>query len=343
MKKVVIEVPKKSAGRIREMFGDSIYAEEERDRSVRFILYIPDAMLDALIYQTDRSLPKLARPLWTGLIPGYDALDSEEERITLIEVSTPDFVISPFVEKVRQQFSATRTRSDTPIEKILSATETYTEFDRTRFILAAIAGIVALIGLFLNNIGIIIGAMLLSPLLGPIYALAVHVAVGDFKTSFRCIEMVVLMVLMLAGIAALATFLLSFLIPLSVTPEILARQDPNAVYILMALLLGFATLTALSKGIPEGIAGVAIAAALLPPAVVTGISLVIAPAGAAKAAVLTLQNVVGLAAGSILGAVFLHIGPRDLFSQGLSRRFIRQVLWFLLVLIAFLVIVSFLV
>jgi len=343
MKKVVIEVTKTRAGGIRETFGATIYAEEEKERSVRFTLYIPDDMLDALIYQTDRSLPKPARPLWTGLIPGYDTQDSDDDRITLIEVSTPDFVISPFVEKVRQRFRETRTRSDTPIEKILAETENYTEFDRNRFILAAIAGVVALIGLFLNNIGIIIGAMLLSPLLGPIYALAVHVAVGDVKTSLRCIEMAGLMVLMLAGIAALATFLLSCVIPLSITPEILARQDPNAVYILMALLLGFATMTALSRGIPEGIAGVAIAAALLPPAVVTGISLVIAPAGAAKAAVLTLQNVVGLAAGSILGAVFLHIGPRDLFSQGLSRRFIRQTFWFLMVLIAFLVIVSFLV
>ncbi|HPM61326.1 MAG TPA: DUF389 domain-containing protein, partial [Methanoregulaceae archaeon] len=69
-----------------------------------------------------------------------------------------------------------------------------------------------MIGLFLNNIGIIIGAMLLSPLLGPIYALAVYVAIGDMKTTLRCVEIIGLMVIMLVVIAAAASFVLSFVI-----------------------------------------------------------------------------------------------------------------------------------
>ena len=342
MKKVIIEVPKERSEKTREKVKDVLYSISERGEAVRFILYIPDDMLDELIHQTNGSLKKQSRPLWTGLIPDYDAAEPDD-RITLIEVSSPDFVISPFVDRIREQFSARKTESRTPIEKILASTESRTEFDRTTFILAAIAGLVALIGLFLNNVGIIIGAMLLSPLLGPIYALAVYTAIGDVRTTVRCVELLGLMVFMLVGIAALATFALSLVTPLPITPEILARQDPNAVFILMALLLGFATMTALSEGIPEGIAGVAIAAALLPPAIVTGISLVLSPAGAAKAAVLTLQNIVGLIAGSIAGAVFLHIGPRDILAQGFSQQLIYQILWFLTILIAFLVIVSFLI
>jgi uncharacterized hydrophobic protein (TIGR00341 family) len=343
MKKVIIEVPKDKSEKIQEKFRDVLHSVTEGEKSTRFILYIPDDMLDELIHQTNGSVSKQSRPLWTGIIPHYDTIPPEEDRMTLIEVSTPDFVISPFVEKLKEQYGGTKKRSKAPIEQIIAETESLTEFDQTKFILAAIAGVVALIGLFLNNVGIIIGAMLLSPLLGPIYALAVYVAIGDMKTTLRCIGLLGLMVFMLVGIAALATFTLSFIIPLTLTPEILARQDPNAIYVLMALLLGFATMTALSKGIPEGIAGVAIAAALLPPAVVTGLSLVLFPAGAVKAAVLTLQNIVGLIAGSIIGALFLNIGPRDLFAQGMSRQFITRILWFLVVLIVFLVIVSFLV
>jgi uncharacterized hydrophobic protein (TIGR00341 family) len=343
MKKVIIEVPEERSAKIREKFGDVLYSETVHEQAVRFTLYIPDDMLDNLILHTNRSFKKPARPLWTGLIPDYDSLATEDDRITLIEVTTPDFVISPFVDRIKEQYSLTGRSSRTPIEKIIAETESRTTFDRTTFILAAIAGLVALIGLFLNNVGIIIGAMLLSPLLGPIYALAVYVAIGDIRTTVRCVEVLGLMVLMLAGIAALAAFALSFVIPLTLTPEIAARQDPNDIYILMALLLGFATMTALSKGIPEGIAGVAIAAALLPPAVVTGLSVVLFPAGAAKAAVLTLQNIVGLIAGSILGAVILQIGPRDLLSLGFSRQLIKRILWFLGILIAFLIIVSFLV
>ena len=111
-----------------------------------------------------------------------------------------------------------------------------------------------MVGLFVNNIGIIIGAMLISPLLGPIYALAVYVAIGDVKTTLRCIQILGLMVFMLVAIAALSSFALSFIIALPLTPEILSRTDPNAVFILMAVLLGLATMIALEKGIPEGIA-----------------------------------------------------------------------------------------
>jgi len=217
------------------------------------------------------------------------------------------------------------------------------EFNNEKFFLAVIAGLVALIGLFLNNIGIIIGAMLISPRLGPIYALAVYVAIGDIKTTLRCIEIVGLMVFMLVIIAAIATYALSFITDLTLTPEILSRTAPNAIFILMAVLLGLATMIALSKGIPEGIAGVGIAAALLPPAVVTGISVVLFPEGALKAVVLTLQNVVGLIAGSIIGVMFLHIGPRSLFAQVQSRQVITRVAWFLAILIGFLVVISFLV
>lgn len=341
MKKVVIEVPKDKSEKIHAKFRDVLYSVSEGEQSARFTLYVPDDMLDELIHQTNGSVQKPSRPVWTGLIPDYET--KEDDRITLIEVSTPDFVISPFVEKIKQQFNSTRKEAIAPIEKIIAATESSAEFDKNKIILAALAGLVALIGLFMNNVGVIIGAMLISPLLGPIYALAVYIAIGDIRTTARCIEILGLMVFMLIGIAALATLALSLVIPLSLTPEIVARQDPNAVYILMALLLGFATMTALSEGIPEGIAGVAIAAALLPPAVVTGLSLVLFPEGALRAAILTLQNIVGLIASSIIGTMFFHIGPRDIFAQGQSRQFITRILWFLAVLIVFLVIVSFLV
>jgi uncharacterized hydrophobic protein (TIGR00341 family) len=345
MKKVVIELPKDKSGKIHDKFKDTLYSVEEGEKSTRLTFYIPDEMLEELIQHTDGSIRQQSnsRPVWTGLIPDYEDITKEDDRITLIEVSTPDFVISPFVEKLKKQLGPSKKQSKTPIEKIIASTESYTKFDQNKIILVTIAGLVALIGLFLNNVGIIIGAMLISPLLGPIYALAVYIAIGDVKTTLRCIQILGVMVFMLVGIAAVASFALSFVIDLPLTAEILSRQNSNAVFILMALLLGFATIIALEKGISEGIAGVAIAAALLPPAVVTGISLVLFPEGAIKAAVLTLQNIVGLISDSIIGVLFLHIGPRDLLSQGLSRHIITRLVWFLGILIVILVLISFLV
>lgn len=345
MKKVVIEVPKDKSGDIRAKFKDTIFSVHEGERSTRFILYIPDGMLDELIHEANGSVKgsQPSRPVWTGFIPGYETVAEGDERSILVEVSTPDFIISPFVERLKNTLAYAKKKEKTPIEKIIASTESNIRFDREKFILAAIAGIVAMIGLFLNNIGIIIGAMLLSPLLGPIYALAVYVAIGDVKTTLRCIEIIGLMVIMLAGISAIASFALSSVIELPITTEILSRTAPNAVFILMGVLLGLATMIALSEGIPEGIAGVAIAAALLPPAVVAGISVALFPEGTVKAVILTLQNVVGLVAGSIIGVIFLHIGPRDLFAQFQSRQVIVRVAWFLAVIIVLLLVISFLV
>jgi uncharacterized hydrophobic protein (TIGR00341 family) len=346
MKKVVIEVPKNKSGTIESKFKDTLFSVDEREKSTRFTLYVPDEMLDELITKTNGSIkgPSGSRPIWTSFIPDYDSLAEADDRITLVEVSTPDFVISPFVDKIKvQSENSGKKEEKTPIEKIIATTESHTEFDKEKFILAAIAGLVALIGLFLNNIGIIIGAMLISPLLGPIYALAVYIAIGDVKTTLRCIQILGLMVVMLVIISAISSFALSFIIDLPLTPEILSRTDPNAIFILMAVLLGFATMIALSEGIPEGIAGVAIAAALLPPAVVTGITVALFPEGAVKAVILTLQNVIGLIAGSIIGVGFLHIGPRSLFAQVQSRQVIIRVAWFLGIAIGFLVIISFIV
>ncbi len=346
MKKVVIEVPKERAETVQSKFPDAIYSVTEAERSTRFVLYVPDEMLDDLIHQTNGSIREhtASRPFWTGIIPGYDELVKEDDRITLIEVSTPDFVISPFIDRLLERFEQKEKKLEkAPIEKIVAATKAYTQVDSEKFILAAIAGIVALTGLFLNNVGIIIGAMLLSPLLGPIYALAVYIAIGDVKTTLRCVGIIGLIIALLVILAATLSFILSLVTSLPLTTEILARMDANAVYLLMAVLLGFATMIALSEGIPEGIAGVAIAAALLPPAVVTGIAIALYPAGVLKAAVLTLQNIVGLVAGSIAGVMFLHIGPRDLFAQVQSRQVIIRVAWFLTVVIVLLVIVSFLI
>jgi hypothetical protein len=182
MKKVVIEVPKDKSEKVHARFRDVLFSVTEGEKSTRFTLYIPDDMLDELIHQTNGSVSAQTRPLWTGLIPDYGTAD-DDDRGALIEVSTPDFVISPFVEKIKEQYSLTKKKSKTPIEEIIAATESYTEFDQNKIILAAIAGLVALIGLFLNNVGVIIGAMLISPLLGPIYALAVYIAIGDVKNN----------------------------------------------------------------------------------------------------------------------------------------------------------------
>lgn len=349
MKKVIITVPRRKGELLEQSLKDLAYTSVEANEWIRFTLYVQDGMLEEMIKKTqdmlDEAPPRgTGAPLWTGIIPEIQKSAGEEDRYTLIDVSTPDFVISPFLDRMKAESNARALKKErTPIEKILASIEGYSQFDTDKVILAAIAGLVALIGLFLNNIGIIIGAMLLSPLLGPIYALAISVAVGDRKTTMDCIRILGIYILMLIGIAAIVTLPLSYVIDLPLTTEIATRMYSSSVYIVMAILLGLATIIALAKGIPEGIAGVAIAAALLPPAVVTGIALVWHPAGFIGALALTLQNVVGLVTGSLIGVIFLRIGPRDLFAHYRAKQTIARIAWVLAGLIVLLVVISFLI
>ncbi len=349
MKKVIITVPRAKADKLVKNLAGIAYTIVESEEWIRYTLYVQDGMVDEMIKKTHTSLNRkpptgTGAPIWAGIIPGIEGAASEEDRYTLIEVSTPDFVISPYLDKLKEEWKAHAPKEErTPVERLLATVEDYSTFDRNKVILAAIAGIVALIGLFLNNIGIIIGAMLLSPLLGPIYALAISIAIGNQKATFDCVKILVIYILMLIGIAAVVTLPLTYLVELELTPEIASRMDANSVYIVMAILLGLATIIALAKGIPEGIAGVAIAAALLPPAVVTGIALVWFPAGFLDALTLTLQNVVGLVAGSLIGVVILKIGPRDLLAHYHAKKTLARVAWLLAAMILLLIGISFLI
>ncbi|MEN6609454.1 MAG: TIGR00341 family protein [Methanoregulaceae archaeon] len=349
MKKVIITVPSEKAGTVESLFRNVIFSVDHQETLVRYTLYIPDEMLDDMIERTyatlDREKPgSHGRPVWTDFLTMIQANKPDDDHISFIEVSTPDFVISPFIDELKERFRAEKPSIEkTPIEKILASIEGYTHLDMNKVSLAAIAGIVALIGLFLNNVGIIIGAMLISPLLGPIYAFAITTAVGDLKSMLRCTQILTVLIVLLIGIAAGITFILSLFMVLPVTAEIIARMDANSIYIVMAILLGLATIIALSKGIPEGVAGVAIAAALLPPAVVTGISAVLLPSGFIKALILTLQNVVGLITGSLIGVIVLKIGPRDLYARWQATNMIERIALVLGVIIALLVAISFLI
>jgi uncharacterized membrane protein len=141
-------------------------------------------------------------------------------------------------------------------------------------------------------------------------------------------------------IAFVASYLLSFAMDLPITAEILSRTVASPVYVIMAILLGFAVMIALSTGISEGVAGVAVAAALLPPAVVTGIALAVYPQGAFGAAILTLENVAGLMAGCMIGGIALQVGPRSYREKVTAKTLAVRIGWVLVILIIMLLFLS---
>lgn len=132
---------------------------------------------------------------------------------------------------------------------------------------------IATLGLVMNSPAVIIGAMLISPLMGPILALGLALASGDMILGLRSLAKLTLSVILAIFFAVSLVTLLPFR---EMTDEIAARTQPNTLDLFIALLSGAVGSIATCrdvKGVVTSIPGVAIAVALMPPLCVTGYGL----------------------------------------------------------------------
>jgi len=138
--------------------------------------------------------------------------------------------------------------------------------ERYLFMIAMSAGI-AVVGLLQSSTAVVIGAMLLSPLMGPIMGLGFALAIGDYhwlKQSARSLAYG-------SGIAILLCALIVYVSPIkTITPEIAARTEPTLFDLMVALFSGMAGAYAMIRGRAGTIVGVAIATALMPPLATIG-------------------------------------------------------------------------
>ena len=155
----------------------------------------------------------------------------------------------------------------------------------------------ASLGLLQGSTAVVIGAMLVAPLMGPLIGAGMGITQGNivlFRVSLKGV---------LVGIAV--GFMVSLLIGL-VNPgfepsmEIEARGEPDLLDLAIAFFSGFVAAYAMANTkLASSIAGVAIAAALVPPLAVVGVALMIGqPNISLNAALLLATNIVAI----ILGA-----------------------------------------
>ena len=174
---------------------------------------------------------------------------------------------------------------------------------------------IATLGLVLNSPAVIIGAMLISPLMGPILAAGLSLAAGDIILGLRAIVKLAVSCLVALIFALLLVGLLPFK---EMTGEIAARTQPNTLDLFVALFSGAIGSVAICrevKGVVTSIPGVAIAVALMPPLCVVGYGLGIAfsvsMAEGMRAArgggLLFLTNLVAITFTSMVVFLALHI------------------------------------
>lgn len=131
------------------------------------------------------------------------------------------------------------------------------------YILVAVSTMIASFGLVTNSTSVVIGAMLVAPLMTPIFGIALALVRGDTILLGKAIRAEV------AGVVAavMMGFILGHLYPaLEPTPEMLSRTQPQLFDLLVAVLSGFAGAYALvDEHISPALPGVAIATAIVPP------------------------------------------------------------------------------
>lgn len=126
---------------------------------------------------------------------------------------------------------------------------------------------IAILGLLLSSPAVIIGAMLISPLMGPIMSLGFSLCVLDYKQMKKALEAIVIGFFLSITISLLIVTVSPLSDP---TPEIMARTHPNLFDLLVAIFSGLAGGYATIKQKGATIVGVAIATALMPPLAVVG-------------------------------------------------------------------------
>jgi uncharacterized hydrophobic protein (TIGR00271 family) len=158
---------------------------------------------------------------------------------------------------------------DIRYQDVIGDLEQRTELSGSYISSIIFANLIALFGLLTNSVAVVIGAMLISPLMGPIFSLGLAFTMGDLVLSRRALRNIAFSILLTVSVAALFTLLS----PLKgATHEILSRTRPNVYDLLIAVFAGTAGALALCtrKNYLFTTTGVAVATAVIPPLSVVG-------------------------------------------------------------------------
>jgi len=165
-------------------------------------------------------------------------------------------------------------RHDTDRAATLDAIKADIPFKGATAWILIFAVFVASIGLNADSTAVVIGAMLISPLMGPILGLGMSFALNDIETLKKSVINLLTMIVL----SLFSSFLFFYLFPLSEdNSELLGRVKPDIRDVLIAFFGGLALMVARTKKgtIASVIFGVAIATALMPPLCTAGYGLAI--------------------------------------------------------------------
>lgn len=197
--------------------------------------------------------------------------------------------------------------------------------------LLVLSTIIAAAGLLADSAAVVIGAMLVAPLMGPVLAAAGAVVMGwpkRFYTSLWLVGAMGLGAMVLSSLVTVASPELVFL-----PEQVLARTRPTYFDLLIALAAGAAGAYTITRKESGAIPGVAVAVALLPPLASAGILFTTGEGELGlRAVVLFLTNLVAMVLSGAL--TFLAVGVSPTRARRESARFLKNKIWLFVLLTA---------
>ncbi|MBN2737466.1 MAG: DUF389 domain-containing protein [Spirochaetales bacterium] len=208
----------------------------------------------------------------------------KEDREKCIKKTFFQFLTDPALKETRQksafglgglidQYRLYKTQKGKLIEKY-SAYETVVAgaTDRVEYyVLLILSCLIATLGLYQNSPATIIGAMIVAPLMGPIFGFSAGMLWGSGRTIREALSTLLKGIILVLAV----TSLLSAITPgIVVTDEMLGRTHPTLFDIFVAIFCGFiGAYSYVNNKVSSAIPGVAISVALMPPLCTVGIGI----------------------------------------------------------------------
>lgn len=203
-------------------------------------------------------------------------------------------------------------------EEIYQDVASGAKIDLSFLVLTGLSAIVAALGMNANNVAVVIGAMVIAPLLGPLICFSFASAIGNAGLMVKSTRTA----LAGLGLGFATAFLIGLIIPVNLTsPGLLERTVVGLDSVVLALASGGAAALSITRGQSTTLVGVMVAVALLPPSVAVAVYL---GAGefdlSMRASVLLATNVISVNIASLLVFALRGVRPRTWLEKRSAKR-----------------------
>lgn len=287
-----------------------------------------------------------AEPLLDDLEKSFSSRDGFRMLLLPVEASIPR--PEPEEEEEEESEGAAPLGTEEEAEsgtRRVSREELYTDLsdgaslDTVYVVMIALSAVVCAFGLLNGDVAVIIGAMVIAPLLGPLTSIALATTLADVDLAVRSVRT--------AAVGLATAFALSVLMGVlfPVDPEmtqIAYRSEVGLANLGLALAAGAAGTLAFTGGVAEAVIGVMVAVALVPPLVTSGLLVGAGYTGqAVGATVLTFTNLIGVNLAGVATFVLQGVRPNRWWEARRAKRATRWALtvWTLMLLVLAAVIV----